>query len=1198
MRTWPLVLAMLILATALPLWAATTAEEVEEDLSLQSKLVTPHLDWGSPAAAGKLRGLFFIHGGGYGPDWTECGTRYREVVELCQRFDIIPEGALFDSGGGKWVFHGGKLGEDRAERLLAKPHDVIFIGGFALDKLPAKMQYEILKQVAEGAALVCCGGGPNEFMVAKRQIKPTPDALIAGLPPLPAQQPGSYLQPADAITAYKLGQGRGVWLKSGVFALTPGTGFTYRGLTEYEYWMLAIGRAAYWAAGKESPVAVKTILSDGDVRLGREDKALPGDVILSAAKDLTQAMPVTVQMSLRRAEDGLTYDLGKPSADLKANDTTPIPVILPRLRAGDYYLDVIVKSKRGVEAAAAKLLTIESPYGVSEVKLDSDYVERGSKIGGVVSTRGSLPAGARLVLRFRDSYNRVLTQQDLKVQAGQSDYPFSYTASPFETILMRPEAVVIANGQEVEMKSAEFTVPKRRHNQFNFVMWDGPNDVLGYYAWKHLQEVGYNTCLIGSMGATPRAQPPVLRACDTSLVPYSTRILDPKDESGYMKPVCWNHEPDVSAYVQKIVDNQVNLRQQGVFVYSLGDEGVTKGCCVHPSCLAAYRKWLTREYGTIERLNASWGEKYASFDEVNLKSNADNMELQARKTCPPRWYDREAFARYNLAQFSGRFGDRYKVLDPQGITGFEGTGNFGDDYDQIIAFNGFYGPYPSIGDDLVRSAAPRSLIRSNWMGYSKTGDALSDAAWRMIMKGLDSSWYWMWDGIGSYKGVISPTIDYFECTADFLNEMKPVREGLGDLLLNSQWAHSGIGIFYSLPSALAGGIENSGTYAQPQQTHETWLQMTYEVGQDARFITSAMLAKGALTNQEFKVLLLPMTQAMSPQEANLIRGFVRSGGTVIADVRPGIFDEHMKAVTPGLLDDVFGITRQGRGNAQQVDLDLKGVLGNETLDLKLPTKIDPDIRVSGAKALTTVGDVPIGVINQFGQGQAILLNCQLMAAKEESDTAMNARRLLAALYRFAGTQPLLGIASPQGQPLMATETRVWRNGDALVFGMWRQMRNAWFAPKSGTTAGEPVAARVTPTRGYTIYDLRSGKVIRQPRSFDTKLQWGRASFFLALPYQPNKLSLALAGAPQPGQPVTATIKLDIPAQAKEKFAVYVQVITPDGDNPLWGRQVVMLQSGQGQVQVPVAYNDQPGRWKLKATEVFTRLSAEATWTVK
>jgi hypothetical protein len=1186
-----LTLTLVLGCTALS-YSVTTAEEIESDLSLQSKFVTPHLDWGQPYSGGKLRGLFFVYGGGYGPDWTECGTRYREAVELCQRFDIEAEGVIVDSGGGTWNFHGGQLGEARAERLLAKPHDVIFIAGFGLDKLPAKMQYEVLKQVVDGAGLVCTGPG-NEFMAAKRQIKPTPDCLTQMVPVLPGTEAGKSMKPDEYITAYKLGQGRGVWLNYPPQSLTPFRPFTWRNLAEYDYRMLPIGRAALWAAGKESATTVATIISDEPVLIGREDKALPGDVVIAG----TKALSATVLLNLRRADDGLDTDLGKQGVELKGNDTAVVPLILPRLRAGDYYLSAIVKSKQGVEASGAKLLTIESPFGVNAVTTDTDYVERGDKISGLVSLRGALPAAARLVVRFRDSYGRVLSQQDLSPVANQSDYPFTYTAGPADTILMRAEAAVLDGAGEVEVKEAEFTVPKRRQGQFNFVMWDGPTDVLGYYAWRHLQDVGYNTCLLGSFGLS--AQPSVMRACDASIVPYSTRILDPKDENGVMKPVCWNHEPDVTEYVQKIVDNQINLRKQGVFVYSLGDEGVTKGCCVDSACIAAYRKWLQGQYGTIDKLNASWGEKYASFDEVNLKSNIDNMELQSRQACPPRWFDREAFARYNLAQFSGRFGDRYKVLDPQGITGFEGTGGFGDDYDAILGFNGFYGPYPSIGDDIVRSVAAREQIRSNWMGYSKTGDALSDAAWRTVMKGLDSSWYWMWDGIGSWRGVLSPTIDYFDCTADFLNEMKPVREGLGDLLLNSQWAHSGIGIFYSVPSALAGGIEDSGTYLQPEQAAETWLNLTYELGQDARFVTSGMLAKGALTNAEFKVLCLPMAQAMSAAEAQIIRQFVQNGGTVIADVRPAVFDEHMKAVTPGLLDDVFGTKRTGRGKAQEVALELKGALGGETLDLKLATKIDPGVSPAAAKALMMQGEVPVGLVNSFGKGQAVLMNFQLMSPKEDDAQAGDVRQVLAALYRFGKTQAPLVVASPSGEPLPATETRFWRTGDSLVFGMWRQMRSAWFSPKSGTTAGEPVAARVTLPRSYHIYDLRSGKYLGTPRSFDTKLRWGRAAFYLASPYQLKGLKVALSSArPKPGEAVTATISLPVPARDKAKQAVYVEVFTPDGEQPLWGRYVKMLEGGKAQVQVPVAYNDTPGTWRVKATEPFSRLSAEASWKVQ
>ena len=134
---------------------------------------------------------------------------------------------------------------------------------------------------------------------------------------------------------------------------------------------------------------------------------------------------------------------------------------------------------------------------------------------------------------------------------------------------------------------------------------------------------------------------------------------------------------------------------------------------------------------------------------------------------------------------------------------------------------------------------------------------------------------------------------------------------------------------------------------------------------------------------------------------------------------------------------------------------------------------------------------------------------------------------------------------------------------------------------------------------YHVYDLRNGKYLGTPRSFDTKLRWGRASFFLASPYPLKGMKVALdSSTPKRGQTVTATVSLPLPAQAKEKQTVYVQVFTPAGDQPLWGRSVAVLKNGRAQVQVPVAYNDAAGQWRLKATEPFSRMSAEATWKVQ
>jgi hypothetical protein len=1165
--------------------AATDARELDFDHSLESRFVTPHYDWGANLVGGPIRALFFIYSGNYDGTWADEGTRLREVVELGQRFDLQADAVYYGGAGDKWDFHGNVVGAERAERLLSVPYALYVVGGFPFGKLPLKVQYEILANVVKGAGLLCCGPG-CEYLNDARKVS-QPAVLVDALPTVD----GKNL--AEWVSAYRLGKGRAVWLSYPTQALMRTKEFSYRALHEVDYGLLLVGRAAQWAAGLEGSVA----LAAPPAAPRRVDRAAPG-----RAAEFTLVSPTgapfqgIVTMHIVRAEDGQVQAVPPATASLPAGNSF-FAVEVGRLRAGDYYVNAVVTSQRGTEASGAASFVVESAYGVAGVGVGGTYVERGQTLAGKATLRGTPPAGSVLQVRFRDGYGRVLRQQEFPVQAGQVEYPFSYTPDAFATILMRVEAGLLEDGAEVELKQTSFTVPKRRHGQMNFTMWDTPRDPLGYYVWQQLKEAGFGVSLIGSFSEI--ATPEVLKACDISIVPYSTRILSSWDDKGNMQPVCWNDEPAVTQHVQTIVDNQKRHREAGVFVYSLGDEGVTLGCCVSPACLAAYRRWLAGQYGTIGKLNESWGTTYASFDQVDLLDPKDNLENAAQRTSFPRWYDRQAFARANLVQFSGRFGKAYEALDPLAKTGFEGTGGFGDDYDAICGTNHFYGPYPSIGDDILRSIYPHDRVRSNWMGYSKTGDALSDAAWRMVMKNMDSVWYWMWSGIGAFWGYVRPTFDYWEATADVTQEMKPVREGLGDLLLQSEMTDSGIAFLYSLPSALASSLENTKDFATAESAHQTWTQLTYDLGLDFRYLTAGTFSGEVLKRGGFRALWLPLTQALSAEQAQAIRQFVRDGGTVLADARPAVYDEHCKPLAQGLLDDVFGIRRSGRGRSVVATAAIRAELGGRKLEVSLPgSKLDPDTQAVGAQALAQADGTPLMLVNRLGKGQAVLLNFALAPLKPDSPEAGQARQLLRALYAAAGVRGLVDISAPDGEPLPLSESRVWRNGDALVFGLWQQMRKAWFAPQGGTTAGAPVPARIALPSPAHVYDLRTRTYLGEVRQVDTQLRWGRANFFAAVPYRIGPVQVSLpAAAATPGTPLTASIVVDVPAGSTARQAVYVDVVDPAGRTPLWGRQPVLLAGGRGSVQLLPAFNDQAGTWTVRATELFSGQSAQASWTV-
>jgi hypothetical protein len=1186
-----------LFAVALGARAATTEQEVEEDQSLATKLVTPHRPWARGYVGGAPRALFFVNPGAYTGEWFAPETRLREVVELAQRVDLEAD-AIFFGGSKGDEFFGLELGRRRAERLLAQPYQVYVFANARFEKLPPQFQFLIMEQVAKGAGLVCCGPTATEFMTAKRRLPAPVPWLMDGLPELDGKAP------TDVLSAYRLGAGRGVRLGYEPWALTPKSEFSYAAVAEYDYRLLWVARCVLWAAGREGAVSVA-------FRARAEGGPVPPPPawVVEIARTATAPSRLQVDINVRRRSDGWILALEEESLSLEVERPGAVPVALPRLRAGAYVIDAIVRSRRGVEAFAATAFEVTSPFGVEAVRLDQSFAERGDTLTGCAVLRGPVPAGSQLRLCFRDSFDRVLEQRDLLAPLEENaKLPFKYQPGPHDTILMRCQAVLRFEGREVDAGEGSFYVPERRRGQFNFLQWDTPTDVLAGYAWQQMRQAGMNLCLVGSFGQAKAI--PALAASDIALVPYTTRILDPKDPNGVMQvrgengnntTLCWNDAPAIDQYVRRIVDRQAKHREHGVFCYSLGDEGVTQGCCVHPACIQAYRGYLQAQYGTIERLNASWNATYAAFTEVALLDPKDNMETAARdKGLYARWYDRQAFSRWNLMQFSGRFVKAFRDLDPQALTGFEGTGGFGDDFDTILGINTFYSPYPGLGDDIILAAAPRALIRANWMGYSKTADALTDAAWRMVMRNMDSVWYWMWTGIGSWRGYVTPTLDFYPATAELTAEMTPVRRGLGDLLLQAQPVHSGIAVFYSLPSALAHGLDGSAGYVGAEATHQAWLRLTSELGLDARYLTQAMLRQGALRPSEFRLLLLPLTQAVAADEAELIRAFVEAGGTVIADVRPGVFDGHCKPTTPGSLEALFGIRRSGRGAPLIKPLDLKLQFGGKELLLQTPaSRLDPGIEVAGAQALGQVDGTPVMLINTVGRGRAILLNFQVLSDKADEAQYAAARRFVRSLYALAQVTAPVTAAAPDGEALPLTETRVWRTGDALVFGLWRQMQCDWFSPTAGTLAGAPQPARITlPTPRY-VYDLRQGKYLGHTAEIETSLRWGRANFFLAVPERLGAVEVQLSSPqPSPGALLQAQVTLAGAGQGGARQAVYAEVIDPDGNPAAWGGRTLILENGHGRMSVPVAYNAEPGRWRLRVTELFSHASTEATWRVR
>ena len=671
------------------------------------------------------------------------------------------------------------------------------------------------------------------------------------------------------------------------------------------------------------------------------------------------------------------------------------------------------------------------------------------------------------------------------------------------------------------------------------------------------------------------------------------------DKEGMMQPACWNDDAAIDAYIDKIVQRQVRTRDAGTFVYSLGDEGTTKGCCVHPACIEAYRAYLKDQYGAIAKLNASWGESYSSFADVDLLDRKDVTENGAvGQGKYARWYDRQAFSRYNLAMLTQRFVKAFAAFDKHAITGFEGTGGFGDDIDLLLESMPFWSPYPSIGDDIIRSVTARNHIHANWMGYHKNADPLINYSWRMVMKEMDSIWWWRYDGCGSWRGYIRPVLDFWPATAELCEEMRPVREGLGDLLLHSRVRHSGIAIYYSLPTALCGKLGDNAGFPSPKFSHTRWLTSIYSQGLDVRYVTSGAIARGALKNDGYRTIVLCMASAMPTDDVNAIHAFVRDGGTVIADLRPAIMDGHCKPLERGALDDVFGIVRAPLRKAARTKVETITVPG-----LKAPVslkgaelRIDTAVSAASAKALASVDGTPVMLVNQFGQGKAILANLEIADPLGDSGPEAPILQVINGLLTDAGITPALRLRAPDGGPLPGFETRVWENGSMTIVGIWQTMAVRFYGEDgiAKSTAGKPVLATLPVDK--VVYDLRNGHCLGSVREFRTSVQTGRANFFALLPKELAAPQLQFTSPPAPMQDTVLAIKVPGIADSATFAAVHAEVVAPDGWTPAWGRKPVILKGGTGQFTFRTARNDTPGAWRVRVKELFSKHQSELAWT--
>jgi hypothetical protein len=1129
--------------------------EVEEYHKLSLRVETPHTKWAKPYAGGTTRVLYFVEN-----DQEGMETHPRHIVEMMQRFDVDVTAAYrYNFYEYHWL--GGMAGSRRVHNLLTgTPFDVYVFRGVSPKNLPTwplDGSLEAMKKAVEaGAGIVCIGVGDSIGIFSNRQDCTELPAFLAG---------------SGAVRAFTYGKGRGVFV-GGLPQIPYGIGWE----TTYDYRQEGLGRAVLWAAGR-APEATIELAVPATVR--RED--LPARVATVTFKNLPKR-EVTWQATLRRW-DGQQTSLGEGVGGAESR------LELPVLRAGAYHVDVIARSARGVEAWATAPFEATAAPKVQAIGLKTESAEIGGALAGTVGVSGL--AGKQTVwVQLKDRRGRILARQEVRPAGEEQGVPtasFEFPVRNWMPMLVTVEAVVLDGDREMVSAYRFFNVTKRHQGKFNFVLWDiSENQALVPYMAESMQRYGVNAI------TTTRQPTPAAAAFELAWVPMTGGNLDPSRHLTVSPPteeLCWS------------TVHYSRARGHGVFQYSLGDEGSVFGAAPVPGTLPGYRLFLTQMYGTIAALNASWGTSFTSFDEVDLSEKGDGDERAALKAGNyPRWYDRQAFLRWNFMEYAKLQRQVMRRFDPQAAIGFEGSGGFArsGDIDAICRELGFWVPYCSSVDEVIRSLAPKGMVYGNWFGYDHTPEPLVARYWRMVVNGANSVWWWMWSTMGGYEGFIYPDLGLLPIAEEMFKDTQVVRDGLGDLLMQCEMLDDGIAMLYSMPSGFAATLQDGQSYFDYEPNHRAWFTVIHDQRLQFRYVSDRMLTRGEFVPEKYKVLVLAQSLALSDQEAEVIRDFVRRGGTVIADLRPGVFDGHCKPRERGALDDLFGVTGPVRQKAQQTAMTVELPKDKTSLKLAWPNAIiDPGTRLDGGKAFGSAGETPVWIVRQHDKGRAILLNFSLFqfptrkvanGLTEQGTTEQTPPavwNMFQELFGQADVRPAIDLRQFKGAKEVGNvSVQRWRNGGMQLVSVFRE-------------TGEQIKAHFIMGRGTTnwVYDLRSDMSLGLINGgwfkgdFVMDVIPSRATFFALLPRELPRPALVLAsGKVASGE--TAVLRLSVP-EAVGLHALKLTATRPDGTPADYWEQVLIVGREPKEVLLPVAFNDPAGDYVLTVRDLFDRRTA-------
>ena len=482
--------------------------------------------------------------------------------------------------------------------------------------------------------------------------------------------------------------------------------------------------------------------------------------------------------------------------------------------------------------------------------------------------------------------------------------------------------------------------------------------------------------------------------------------------------------------------------------YALDDE-ISWGHFVHP-CMwqstddtTAYPNWLKEIYGPNAPQRAGW----IGYNDILPKLAAWDVASFDASQLMDQWTFNDSL----FNNFIGELVEYANTVDPStpcGFVGGQSPSAFGGyDYAKQMRKIQFVEAY-NMGNSqsIIRSFNPKNAIPAVTSYFHVSVD---DALWQV--------WYYLAQGNRGHIGWVEQWFNADKTPKDWIKACAPsyleAGQKIGPLLIGAEWKHDGVAIYYSHASIQLGWIMDAQAHGKTwvnrnndhklgaaHQVRNAWLNMLRDEGIQFNWINYADVIQNGVP-KEYKVLILPAALCLSDAEARKIKEFCESGGTVIADYMPGLWDQHGKGrINGAALDELFGVKHNPKMNVKdvfngarlwcEVDQDAnfsyksyESFLSNKNTCLKDESGFNKAVREMGTQK-----------VNKVGQGTAVLMNLSPQwynAYREAGFTAAAKRAVFMNPIHTAGIQRWVQIKAA-GEKEFGYELTYWNKGNRTI----------------------------------------------------------------------------------------------------------------------------------------------------------------------